>query len=440
MLKHARLSPSNHRWPYCPGSIREESKYPDISSEAAIDGTGSHLLLEMCITNNVSAEHYIDQYIGTNHPQKLTGWLADQERCKRVQVCLDYIERRKKELQKKYLVDCEIIIESESKSNPGQYFNRNDWWGTCDITIKVILKESGLTAFLEIIDYKDGRGYVSEKWNSQLVSYLFGKIIEIGEIEPGALIPYTGMRMTIIQPKTDTPIRYMCSTNPDDNLNRESLMFEIKRLSVCAKDTDNPEAVLIFGKHCEWCKHNSKRGGSCTAEIEKSTEVIESITNDISILNHENLIESMIKALSDIKSITPENLSKILDSEAGFNAVFQKVKEEIIDRLNMGEEIPGYAMVPGKAKKVWNFDFDTIAKKLKSKRLKKDQIFPSTLITPAAILKHPDLTDIQKQKIKEDLISEVTGKNVLKKVAYKKEKNIDEMFKTVPDKKTVSFL
>ena len=51
MSTHANLSPSKrHRWALCPGSIREEAKYPDdTSGPAASDGTHSHTLLEHCI-------------------------------------------------------------------------------------------------------------------------------------------------------------------------------------------------------------------------------------------------------------------------------------------------------------------------------------------------------------------------------------------------------
>ena len=67
MSSHARLSPSNTRWPKCPGSVREEAAYPDVSGEAAIDGTGSHLLLELCLQNGVRAATYDGQIIGANH-------------------------------------------------------------------------------------------------------------------------------------------------------------------------------------------------------------------------------------------------------------------------------------------------------------------------------------------------------------------------------------
>jgi hypothetical protein len=51
MTTHAQLSPSKrHRWALCPGSVREEAKYPEErTNAAAIDGTHSHTLLEHCI-------------------------------------------------------------------------------------------------------------------------------------------------------------------------------------------------------------------------------------------------------------------------------------------------------------------------------------------------------------------------------------------------------
>jgi len=102
MGAHARLGPSNARWPGCPGSVREEARYPDMPGEAAIDGTGSHELLEMCLKNGVSADAYDGQIIGTNHPDNPGGWMVDIDRIKRVNMCLDYIDRRVNELKAQF--------------------------------------------------------------------------------------------------------------------------------------------------------------------------------------------------------------------------------------------------------------------------------------------------------------------------------------------------
>lgn len=431
MEQHARLGPSNHRWPHCPGSVREEAAYHDTAGDAAIDGTGTHLLLEMCLLNNVNTDHYDQMIIGTNNVDRPQGWLIDKERCERAQIALDYVVRRKKELQKQFH-GCKVYVQAESKSNPGFYAQRNDWWGTCDITITVVSAAPiGELLFVEVVDYKDGRMFVSEKWNSQLIAYLFGKMIEVPE---GVRmdVPDVGMRMTIIQPKTNTPIRYMCSTNPDHGLTKITLMAKVNWLIKCAEATDDPEAPLISGKHCQWCKHNPKRGGTCTADTEKSMEVINTMTTDIVVSGDDGLFEIIKTAVSDVKSMSEEQLTKIADAEAGFQASFDKVRAEIKERIESGVPVSGYAMLPGNKKKTWNEDEETIAKKLKARRMKKDEIYPAKLITPAAALKHPSLTPSQRKKLEKDLISVVDGKLTLKKVEYQKEiKDANKMFMDV---------
>jgi len=423
MSDHARLSPSNKRWPHCPGSVREEAAYPDIAGDAAIDGTGSHILLELCLNNNVEAIHYDQLIIGSNHEDRPNGWLVNAERCKRVQICLDYVERRVNELKRQF-PGCQVNINSESRSDPGKAYGRDDWWGTCDITITAVDPEIGIV-FLEVVDYKDGRGYVSEKFNTQLISYLYGKL-QTWLVKDGL----KGIRMTIVQPKTNMPIRYQCSTNPDHGISMSVLKQEADKLAVAATKTDDPDARLVPGPWCQWCKHNPKRGGTCTAQTDKSMEVISNMTTDIAVQGNDGLLEFINRAVSDVRTMTPEQLAKVADAEDGFKAAFDKVREEIQHRIESGDSVPGYAMIPGKASRVWAESEEVIVKKLKAKRLKKDQIFPAKLITPAAALKLSDLSDAQKKKIENDLISTVAGKMKLSKVSYdhQEPKDVDQMF------------
>jgi hypothetical protein len=48
---HAELSPSKrHRWAACPGSIREEARFPEPPpGDAAIQGTRTHTILERAV-------------------------------------------------------------------------------------------------------------------------------------------------------------------------------------------------------------------------------------------------------------------------------------------------------------------------------------------------------------------------------------------------------
>ena len=425
MGNHARLGPSNKRWPKCPGSVREEERYPDVAGEAAIDGTGSHLLLELCLDNNAPAMQYDQQIIGANHPDNMNGWLVAPDRVARVQMALDYVTRRVAELKTQF-PKATVTVASECKSDPGGAFGRDDWWGTVDITITARHEMTGELLFLEVADYKDGRGYVSEKNNTQLISYLFGKMRCYIGSGPELVRPFVAAnvgecRVTIIQPKTNPVVRYQCTTRVEDNFTVEGVIESAEVLACAAHETEVVDAPLTPGKHCQWCKANPKRGGHCTAETEKSLQVVGDMTNNLTtvdIVADPNFIADFANALADPKSLTEIQLTELADAEEGIMAVFTKVKAEIQERIEQGTPVPGYAMEPGRGSRVWNESEDVIAKKLKSRRLKNADIYPPKLISVAQVMKLEQLTDDQKTRIEKDLVTFKVGKLTLKKVAY----------------------
>jgi len=410
---HARLGPSNHRWPHCPGSPREEAAYQDIAGEAAIDGTGSHLLLELCLQNNVRAEQYDMQIIGANHHDRPGGWLVDFERCERVQQCLDYITRRVNELSKQ-LPGSKVKVEAEARSDPGGMVGRDDWWGTCDVTILATNKHNKCL-FLEVCDYKDGRMFVSEKENTQLYSYLIGKArpyVASGEnlTRPADFTNISGgYRMTIVQPKTNPSVRYEDTTAKRVN----EVLAELQN---AAELTDDPNAPLESGKHCRWCKHKD----NCNAESERSMETIATMTTDVATTGETPSfsLDSFTAVLADIQNASPEVLVQLTDAKPGVDAAFKKIWDEIERRVVHGTDVPGFAMRPGNGKNVWSYDENEIATKLKARRLKKDEIYPSKLISPAQVLKLEKLSDSQKEKIQKDLIIHMPGDLTLKRVAF----------------------
>jgi len=401
--------------------VREEERYPDVAGEAAIDGTGSHLLLEMCLQNNVPAAQYDQQIIGANHPDNPNGWLVSMDRIQRVQMALDYISRRVTELKQQF-PGCTVTVESEQKSDPGGAFGHTDWWGTVDITITARHAMTGEVFFIEVADYKDGRGWVGEKMNSQLISYLFGKMrpyIASGNelVRPFHANRVGGCRMTIIRPKTNPVIRYQCTTRPEDGLTVQSVIDAACELSRAAHATREDDAPLIPGKHCQWCKANPKRGGHCAANTEQSLQVVNAM-NEMETTGNTNLFEYIKSAIADVKSLSPEQLSQLADAEEGILAVFDKVKTEIQERIEQGLSVPGYAMQPGRGERVWNEGEEEIVKKLKSRRLKQQDIYPPKLISPAALLKSDKLNDQQKKRIEKELVTFKAGDLKLTKVAH----------------------
>lgn len=428
--KHARLGPSNHRWPHCPGSVREEAAYPDIPGEAAIDGTGSHLLLEMCLNNGVRAEVYDQQIIGANHPEHPSGWLVGTERIVRVQMCLDYLASRVKELQGMF-PGSKVIVEAESRSDPGGAFGRTDWWGTCDITITVVNTHNKLM-HMEVIDYKDGRGYVDARNNTQLESYLFGKLRPFIGAGPDLVRPFNtvavhgNLRMTIVQPKIEGKVVRK------EEVSLMELVERAEKLSAAARWTDQPDAPLIPDNkggngYCRWCKHKP----NCTAQGEKGLEEIKAMSTELQVVDG-NLFELAGQALGNVSNMSNEQLTKLIDAEPGIMSVFDKAREELEDRLSKGDHIPGWQMLPGRGANVWNDSEEAIVKALKGRRLKLDEIMPRKLASPAQILKSNNLKPEQKERIEKELVTHKVGSNKLTRVSHQVEdKSTEVMFADV---------
>jgi len=404
---HARLGPSNPRWVYCPGSVKAEEPYPDISGAAAIDGTGSHLLLELCLNDECMADDYEGKVIGVNDPDNPNGWLVSEDRIVRVNQCLNYVKRRVVELSEEHS-HCDVVVQAESKSNPGAKYGRTDWWGTCDITIAVMFEEE--CSYLEVIDYKDGRGFVSEKDNSQLISYAGGKLYELNQ-----RFSVTSCRMTIVQPRTTPPVRY-CSVYST------AIFDRLDELNEAASKTDDDNAPLIAGSHCRWCKHKA----NCNVDSVDGFKRLESMKNNGTLL-----FDSTSGAFGDVSELSGDKLVEIADSRESIMKVFEKVDTEIQRRIELAPgSVKGYAMKPGKSSRGWIGDEESIVKVLKARRLKLKDIYKSKLITPAQVMKLDSLTDEQKKKLESSYIVRTVGAVKLTKVKVVTEEP-SELFKDV---------
>ena len=396
MSHHARLSPSNLRWPVCAGSVREEAHYVDIAGEAAIEGTGDHLLLETCVVEGKPASHYIGRIIGANHEDCPAGWMIHADRCDRVQLCLDYVATRVQQLHDK---GYKVEVYAERRVDPGKLIGRDDWYGTADITI---VGRGAPVAFpgrdpVEVIDYKGGRGWVSPDC-TQLDSYAIGSMGQ----EPPDPDPDVIMQ-TIVQPRTTPSIRSIQRT-------RAELAGRVKDLGIAARATDDPNAPLVPGKHCTWCKANPKRGGHCTAAGEEAmTELTQAVQSDVA--------QTLQDLVADPTQLTEDRLAEIANARAVLTSVFDRVDAEIVSRLEHGMSVPGWAMKPGRATRKWAHDEETIANALKSRKFTKADTYPAKLISPAQALKHPKLNKQQQERLEKDYIATVAGEDKLTKVA-----------------------
>lgn len=390
MGEHARLSPSNTRWPNCPGSVREEEKYSDKSSEASIDGTGSHVLLEMVLKaprkpggSFSPVSDFIGQTIGKGHEDKPEGWVVDKYRANRVQIAVDYIGERIDEISE---IHGPVNISVEVKVNPGKPFGRSDWWGTCDVTLWTA---DGF--FLEVIDYKDGFIYVHE-FTSQLVGYAHGMkyLVDPQNVPSDS----EKIRKTIIQPKVSNPIRFI------EGSAKENFMFA-HELYLAAKKTDAADAPLIAGDHCRWCCHKL----NCNAR------------NQIAV--------AAINGPVCPADMSPEQLASANDAVPMISSLIESIEKETFQRIDSGVYVPGYTVTSGRPPHpVWKDDEEAMDT-LKGMRMKEKERGNLKVITPTAALKLP-LTPRRKKSL-ELLIVRKEGKKKLKRVSNRKPTK-EEMF------------
>lgn len=344
MITHARLSPSAaHRWMRCPGSVREEAKYPEKPSDpAAVDGTHTHSLLELCLNTNTDAAEHIGKEL-TDHEGT---FVVDESRAERVQVALDYVDQRIRDMGGL----CEVIAEQRVPC--GQLMGRDDMSGTCDVQIRS-------PEVLEIIDYKDGMDEVEAQDNPQLELYALGALAQIGEKDWPPRV-----RMTIVQPKLRErgveAIRWHEKDVGD---------LSIPGYEFAAIATDQPDAPLIPGeRQCKWC-----RASGCTARVTHALAAAGVAFPDVAAQ----------VAQQDANLLTDEQLRELIEAAPLLNQVVEAAQEEALRRMESGKPVAGLKAVRGRGSRSWALSDDEMAERLKKMGLPKEVIYETSIISPA---------------------------------------------------------
>lgn len=343
MNTHAQLSPSKaHRWVLCPGSIREEAKYPDVSGAAAIDGTHSHTLLEKSLLDNKDPLEYVGHTL-TDHEGD---FVVEKDRATRVALAYSHVQHRMKELDA-------LMMVTESRVDPANLLGRSDCSGTVDVQIHTL-------THVDIIDYKDGMGVVGAKDNQQLELYALGVLADNPHIN--------SVRMTIIQPKLAQ--RGMKAITSYDMM-AVDLLARVEQYKAAAAATDNPDAPLVPGEsQCKFCKAK----GSCSA---LASNVMEALSMFQSINIAQQAADKNPNELSD------QQIREIVESAPLVRQLLEAVEAEALRRFEAGVTISGLKAVYGRGTRSWSLPEEEMADKLVKMGIPKTAIFETKLITPA---------------------------------------------------------
>ncbi len=405
MSGHAQLSPSKaYRYLACPGSVREEAKYPEPpSGPGAIDGTHSHTLLEHCLKQFIDPLAVVGQTL-KDHDGEFT---VDKPRAERVKVAFDYVHKVEN-------LGCKVL--TEQRVSPAHLIGRTDMDGTVDIQIHG-------PEVLEIIDYKDGMNLVEAKDNSQLELYALGVLASF-KLPINATYPFKTVRMTIIQPKL--AVKGLPTITSHDMTVPEVLAL-IPKYVVGGAATEKPDAPLIPGeKQCKYC-----RASGCTARGQAAMAAAGVKFPSLAPEPVPGLFDKQIEsaplaaapsqqvAEQDPGTMTNERLVEILEAAPLMRQMIEQAEAEAQRRLESGVSIPGLKLVNGRGSQVWNLPEDQIAEKLKGMGVPKDAVWVTKLVSPAQAKKlawtkrdgtAKQLTERQLKTLETEYISKLGGK------------------------------
>lgn len=397
MTTHAELSPSRrHRWAPCPGSIREEAKYPEQpSGPAAVDGTHTHTLVEKCVDGGL-----IDpmEFVGQTLTDDDGEFKVDADRAARAKVAIEYVKQRVAEFNGL------CIVMSEERVDPKHLLGRDDMSGTVDIQIHG-------PDVVELIDYKDGMGAVIVEGNHQLEQYAMGVLAGF-KLPINVECPVKRIRMTVIQPKLA-----LRGHNPIGSyeVDVSVLLGKIPQMVAEAAATDRPDAPLVPGEsQCKFCR--AKGGCSALASNVMKEIGVMFQPQQIAVAAPEMSIQAANK---DPATMDDQQIRQIMEAAPLMRQLLEAVEKEALRRMESGTPIPGLKLVNGRGSRAWALPEEEMAEKLIKMGIPKTAVYETKLVSPAKAEKltwekrdgtRVQLTDRQLKRMEQEYVVKMAGK------------------------------
>ena len=305
MREHAILSASGaHRWLSCPPSAKLEEKFPDQTSESAIEGTFAHTWAE------TQLRHFLA--IGRDEAdERFPQTIKDLKQNDFYNPALeDYVDEYVSIVTGKYLEACQR--DHEAALMLEQRLDFSDWvpqgFGRGDAVIVADGK-------MEVIDLKYGKNIrVQAEGNPQIRLYALGAYAELS-----CIYDIDNVTVTIVQPRN--------GGESNETLRIDELLQWGESIKPIAEMAIKGDGDFNPGKHCYFC-----RARSCCKKL---------AAHNLAVARYEFKNPDLLDddEVSDV-------LHRVDDLVKWANGVKEYALTEAVDR---GHRWPGFKLVEGRS-------------------------------------------------------------------------------------------
>lgn len=362
MTQHANLSPSGaHRWLHCAGSAALEATCPDESSDFADEGTAAHELANMALTSGNDTDAYLDRVITVNEKR----WEVTLDMTENVQRYVDYVRALGGECMVEQVLSIEAVTgEPDAK-------------GTSDAV--VLIGDE-----LVIVDLKYGRGVrVDAERNEQLAIYALAALDEFG-----FLGDFQRVRLVIVQPRLNHTSEWAVPVAD----------LDVFRVNVATGAERCRAAIVYYDKYGE-LHEKYMDPGEKQCRFCKAKAICPALTNHVLTTVADDFVDVTRPVAPQIEQTTERtfdntvlgNLLGAVDLvETWCKAIRAKAEAELL----AGNPVPGFKLVEGRrGARKWA-DPAEVEIALKAMRLKTEQIYDLSLISPTTAEKLHKAGDI----------------------------------------------
>lgn len=340
-MTHALLSPSAcHRWRACPASVVLTKDLPDESSDFAEEGTRAHRLAELKLLGT-------PQFSGTAVTARRR---TDAETEEFKTLWADAPDEMQAAV-------CVSSVTGEAGAH-----------GTVDCVVRV-------GEHLYVVDLKYGRGVkVEARCNEQLSIYALALC---DELDPFGDDPVTTIHIVIVQPRLNHIDHWTTTTGGLRSFAEDVKARGARALALCDGAATESADFGPSESVCRFCRAK----GTCPAI---RGAVVEAFKAEPVIAD---AVPQVVEALSIPVPTETEALSRALSVLDLIDQWTSAVRAEALRQLEVGNHIPGYKLVAGRAGiRRWT-DAKEAEAKLKSMKVPEALRYEKKLISPTAAAK-----------------------------------------------------